>query len=463
MFVEAPGAQPVVEEAQAQPRPGGLEDLPLERLEHEICQLAANLAAGMSRWLALVAEFDARDGWESWAGIRSCAEWIAWRCALSPRAAREHVRVARDLRDLPLTRDAFDDGRLSYSKVRVLTRVADADSEADLLELAHHATAAQLERMLRAFRRVTREEVNTAYESRHVAYYWEEDGSFRISAHLPAEEGALVVAALEAARSSLREEQRRDRQRGPAEPRGAVEPSGSAEPRELGGAPSAGHGARHCPHPTNADALVAVAESALARAPSALSGGPRHQVVVHVDLGALVQDGDGSARLRDGPAICSHTARRLGCDSTLTTVLEREGEILSVGRKTRAVPTPIRRGLEVRDQGCRFPGCNHRRWVDAHHIKHWVDGGATSLDNLVLLCRHHHRLLHEGDYKLEVDPDGALVFRHPRGWRIADAPPLPRGDVLALRTGAGPLFTGTGERMRLGPCVDAVFAATGRT
>jgi hypothetical protein len=405
----------------------------------------------MSRWLALVAEFDARDGWESWAGIRSCAEWIAWRCALSPRAGREHVRVARTLRDLPLTRDAFDNGRLSYSKVRVLTRVADGDSEADLLELARHATAAQLERMLRAFRRVTREEVNTAYESRHVAYYWEEDGSLRISARLPAEEGALVVAALEAARSFLREEQRRGRTRGPA------------EPREPGGAHSASHGARYCPHPTNADALVAVAESALARAPSALSGGPRHEVVVHVDLGALVQDGDGSARLRDGPAICSHTARRLGCDSTLTTVLERDGEILSVGRKTRAVPTPIRRGLEVRDQGCRFPGCNHRRWVDAHHVKHWVDGGETSLDNLVLLCRHHHRLLHEGDYKLEVDPDGALVFRHPQGWRIVDSPSLPGGDASALRTGTGPLFTGTGERMRLGPCVEAVFAATGRT
>ena len=452
MFVEAAAAaQPAVKEAGAQPRPGELEELPLERLEHEICQLAADLTAGMSRWLALVAEFDARDGWESWAGVRSCAEWVAWRCALSPRAAREHVRVARALRDLPLIRDAFDGGRLSYSKVRVLTRVAEADSESDLLDLARHATAAQLERMLGAFRRVTREEANAAYQSRHVAYHWEEDGSLRLSARLPAEEGALVIAALEAARTSLRDEQRRDGERGPAEPRQPVD------------ALSASHRTPSCPNPTNADALLAVAEFALASGPAVRPGGERHQVVVHVDLGAFVRNGKGSARLRDGPSICSQTARRLGCDATLVSIREREGEILSVGRKTRAVPAPIRRGLEVRDGGCRFPGCNRRRWVDAHHIKHWVDGGETSLDNLVLLCRHHHRLLHEGGYALEVEPDGELVFWHPSGWRIADSPPLPGADATALRIGTGPLLTGTGERMQLAACVDAVFAATGRT
>ncbi len=113
-----------------------LADLPLERLEHELCELASHLEAGMARWLALLAEYDRRDGWWSWHGVRSVAEWIAWRCSISPRAAREHVRVARALRELPMIADAFSRGELSYSKVRPLTRVATERTEADLIELA---------------------------------------------------------------------------------------------------------------------------------------------------------------------------------------------------------------------------------------------------------------------------------------------------------------------------------------
>src|SRR3954452_14696611 len=125
--------------ADAEPsNPGGVElaDLPVEHLEHELCELAAHVEAGMARWVGLVGEYDRREGWGSWRGVRSCAEWIAWRCSCSPRAAREHVRVARALRDLPEMREAFSSGELSYSKVRSLTRVATADSEVSLLHLA---------------------------------------------------------------------------------------------------------------------------------------------------------------------------------------------------------------------------------------------------------------------------------------------------------------------------------------
>jgi hypothetical protein len=148
MFVTESPAPPASEQE--------LGNIPLERLESQICQLAAQVAAGMARWVALVGEFDRRDGWNDWAGCGSTAEWLAWRCALSPRAAREHVRVARALPNLPRIRAGFETGQLSYSKVRVLTGVAEPESEDDLLELARHGTAAQLERMLRAFRRVTR-------------------------------------------------------------------------------------------------------------------------------------------------------------------------------------------------------------------------------------------------------------------------------------------------------------------
>jgi hypothetical protein len=123
------------------------------------------------------------------------------------------------------------------------------------------------------------------------------------------------------------------------------------------------------------------------------------------------------------------------------------------------VPSAMRRALEVRDGGCRFPGCNNRRWVDAHHIRHWAAGGETKLENLILLCRRHHRLLHEGGYTVEGSPSGELSFRSRRGRVIANAPPLPSGDRRALEADSGPLLTGSGERMDFRSCVDAVFAA----
>jgi len=118
------------------------------------------------------------------------------------------------------------------------------------------------------------------------------------------------------------------------------------------------------------------------------------------------------------------------------------------------------RALDARDQGCRFPGCGSRRWVDAHHIHHWASGGRTSLDNLVLLCRHHHRLVHEGGYSVRRTAAGELEFRRPDGRVIPVSPPVPRPCEPSGAIHAGPLLSGTGERMDLAVCVDAVFAAT---
>ncbi len=438
------------------PPPGDLSefelgDLPLERLEHEICQLAAQLTARMARWLALVGEFDRREDWSDWAGCRSTAEWVAWRCALSPRAAREHVRVARALPDLPLIRDAFEAGRLSYAKARVLTRVADRDSEADLLELARHATAAQLERMLRAFRRVSSAEAQAAHESRYLTWHWDEDGSLCLRARLPAEEGALLLAALEESRDALV----RERDGSDGGPAGPGAGNGPAGPR-----PDPDRQREH-PLPTHADALCSLAETALARGPTARAGPDRHQLTVDVDLDCLARDGEGAVHVRDGPALAPETARRLGCDASLVPIVTSGGEALSVGRRTRSIPPHIRRALESRDRGCRFPGCESRRWVDAHHIRHWAMGGETSLENLILLCRHHHRLLHEGGYSVRRRTASELEFRRPDGRPIPVSPQLPAAAGEAAPSQAGPLMAGTGERMDLAACVDAVFAATG--
>ncbi|MGH2983971.1 MAG: DUF222 domain-containing protein, partial [Solirubrobacterales bacterium] len=185
-------------------RPFDPTELPLERLEHEITKLAAHINAGSCRWLELIAEFDRREGWGSW-GCRSCAEWVAWQCAVTPRAAREHVRVARRLEVLPRVHEEFAHGRLSYSKVRALTRVADPDTEEDLIELATHATAAQLERVVRGLRRVSAAAADEQHAERYLVCSWEDDGSLSVRGQLPPEDAALFLKALDASHDRLRE------------------------------------------------------------------------------------------------------------------------------------------------------------------------------------------------------------------------------------------------------------------
>ena len=384
-------------------------DLSFDELEQELASLAAHIYSGTCRWLELVAEVDRR-------GELACttSEWLAWRCGLTPRTAREHVRVARQLRELPLTRAAFARGRISFAKVRALTRIAQPDSEEELLELALNLTAAQLERAVRAYRRVTTEEAVAVQENAYLHWYWDEDGSLVLEGRLAPEDGAAFLQALDAVRER-----------------------GSAEPQ-----------------PTNADALVAMAEAASSG--TGRSGGDRYQVVVHVDESAL----GGGCELEDGPPLAPETARRLSCDASLVEIRERDGKPLSVGRKTRSIPPALRRALKRRDRGCRFPGCENYRFVDAHHIRHWARGGETKIDNLVLLCRRHHRLVHEGGYSVERLPGERLRFRGPHGAPIPDSPRPPPGSLdqlVALETGA--YSTGANDRMDLGLAVDALLAA----
>jgi hypothetical protein len=182
---------------------------------------------------------------------------------------------------------------------------------------------------------------------------------------------------------------------------------------------------------TRADALAAMAEHFLATAEQnpqfqGLQGSERCQLVLHVDINTLRQH-----HLDDKHWISPKTAKRLSCDASLVTVLEDEqGRVLNIGRKARTVPANISRALNLRDKTCRFPGCESR-YVDAHHIKHWADGGETSLDNLAALCRHHHRQLHQGSFSVAVDttvPGQRLVFATPSGRRIETSfsPQFPR-------------------------------------
>jgi hypothetical protein len=175
-----------------------------------------------------------------------------------------------------------------------------------------------------------------------------------------------------------------------------------------------------------------MSESFLATGPQDLSGGDRQQIVVHVDAETFQHDHAGRCELEHGPALAAETMRRLACDASLITIIENEqGEPLNVGRKTRTIPPAIRRALNSRDKGCRFPGCSFTRYVDGHHVQHWANGGETKLANLVTLCRFHHRQVHEGNVVVQILDDGAFRFVRPDG-RSFDSPAPPATDWTGL-------------------------------
>lgn len=376
-----------------------------EHLEEELATLTAHINAATARFLELAARVV-----EEGTLADEPARWLAFRCGISTREAREALRVAEALQELPAIRAAFARGELTFTKVRALTRVATPASERGLAELAGALTASQLERALRAFRRVSCEEAGEAHALEYVDYFWGEDGSLLLRARLPAEDGTLFVRALEAERERVRERRREEgASSGPEQAARTFEP----------------------PRSVTVEALVELARAALV-SPGERSCEPA-RLVVHVDAAALTADRTGRSELEDGPVISPETARRLGCDAEAVAAVERDGLPLSVGRRRRTVPPRLRRALEARDgRTCRWPGCERRRHLDAHHRRHWARGGETSLDNLVLLCFHHHRLVHEGGYTIEDDPAGGLRFRNRYGVLCPSVPRPPPGSADAL-------------------------------
>jgi hypothetical protein len=387
--------------------------LSMEELEREICELSAHIAAAMCRFLLLLAEWDERGGWCEW-GCRSCAQWLSWRCSITPVAARERMRVARRLTELPLVREAFGAGELSYSKVRAITRVAAPETEEQLVLLARHATGAQLEKLVRGYRRVlsaTLGGAQASHDARYLSWRWEDDGSFSLRARVAPDEGALILQAIQAARDAAPRYVDED----------LPEVGSVAETDSSGVVCDAdAFASMLSPGPSvserEADALVAVARASLQSEPGPRTGGDPCQLVVHVDAGTLAADEvNERSQLEDGPSLAPETVRRLGCDAALVRIVERDGEPLSVGRRTRTIPPALRRALRSRDQGCRYPGCTHQRFLHAHHIHHWARGGETKIDNLIQLCSYHHRLVHEGGFGVERGAEHGVRFRRPDG------------------------------------------------
>ncbi len=381
-------------------------ELPNDALEAAITTLAASIAAATWRLLSLIAEYDRRRPWGDWS-IKSTAHWLNWKCGIALGAAREKVRVARALEALPQIDASFASGEVSYSKVRAMTRVATPENEEYLLMIARHGTASHVERLVQGYRRVQRYEdtqaANRAHASRALSWYHNDDGVLVISARLPAERGALVMKALQVAAEHM--------ETVPAED------DVSAETSDLCAAPAAIR---------RADALCHIAEQFLAQGNAAAKSADRYQIMIHVDREGLREDGEPTrCAFEHGPGCAAETARRLACDASVVEIMsDPAGEALTIGRRTRTVPPAIRRALQARDAGCRFPGCTNHRYVDAHHIRHWADGGETSVRNLVLLCRSHHRALHEAGFHAERRDDGRLLFFRPDGRAIPDAPQI---------------------------------------
>src|SRR5688572_14274374 len=379
----------------------------LDRLGDEIAELSAHLDAASARLLDLIREFDARQGWSN--GFRSCAAWLSWRVGLDPGAAREKVRVANALGTLPRLAGALASGELSYSKVRALTRVATPETEERLLAVGRTGTAEHVERIVRGWRRVDRIAENREsirqQRSRALHVYPDEDGMVVIRGRLTPEVGALLMRALEAARETVR------------------------KPHRVEDTPSMGQ--------QQADALALLAETALHHGLDPGAPGERYQVVVHVDAAALADpDQDGQSVLEDGAHVPAETSRRLACDASRVVMRhDADGHLMEVGARTRTIPPSLRRALQNRDQGCRFPGCG-LPFGQGHHIRHWAQGGPTTLSNLAMLCRRHHRAVHEEGFQVDRQPDGALEFRWPDGRLLSDVPPaaaVPGDPVHRLR------------------------------
>jgi hypothetical protein len=384
----------------------------LERLGDEIAELSAHLDAATARLLALIREFDTRGGWNT--GFRSCAEWLAWRVGLDLGAARERVRVAHALETLPRLAEALARGEVSYSKVRALTRVATPETEARLLAVGRAGTAWHVERIVRGWRKVDRlaeaREATRQHASRALSLITDDDGTVVVRGRLTPEAGALLRRALDAARERLYQPARR------------AADAPAAPPRLNPWADSAQ--APPTPVQQQADALALLAETALHHALDPGAPGERYQVVVHVDAAVLTDPAqEGQTALEEGIRVSAETSRRLACDASRVVMAHGPGgEVVEVGARTRTIPPALRRALLHRDQHCRFPGCGVRVG-EGHHVQHWADGGPTTLSNLALLCRRHHRTVHEEGYTIAPGPDGAFQFRRPDGRPLPDVPP----------------------------------------
>lgn len=383
----------------------------VEELESEVALACGVLNAATGRLVALITKMLAMEG-DATGGTLSAEQWVTWKCGTSPAHSRALVAMARRLGELPVTRAALEAGELSGDQAGVIARHAPAHIDDQAVELAKLTSVAQLRRSLSRYSFEPKPEPEPDPDEptpepedlTRVSFGHDDDGWWRLSATLGADQGALVEAALSAARRSLNND-----------PDDESVIIGSGEAGDI--------------RPTWADSFVSMADRSLGSAATNRANDDRTLVMLHLNT----NDETGtSAHVHSGPVLPDSLQRYLGCDAKVKPVITFKGTPLSVGRSQRIVPHRTRALVEERDGGCRVPGCDRTRWLHIHHIKHWEDGGATDTSNLVAVCQPHHRMHHLAKLGIRGDgddPDG-VIFTDSWG-RVLDPcgrPTLPPQD-----------------------------------
>ena len=384
------------------PDPGSM---PSEHLEAELVSHAEWEASGTARMLAVLGEFDRREVWASWE-CRSAQQWLSWKCGLGYTAATERLRVARVLPSLPTIGAALAAGRLSWSKVREITRVATPDDDERWATLAEAATASQVAVLVSAARRVTPRDAAHQLEVREFTWTSESDGSTTISIRLPAERARTVIDTVRAQTPVVKGQ------------RWAANAADTLVDLVCGGG--------HTPA----------------------------QVIAHVEA-------DGSAHLDQGPAIAPEIAEAMACDGSVTTLLQYPKGPVQIDRKV-SPSVGQRRWLALRHATCQFPGCNHAGAFEAHHVIDRLKGGPTRLRNLVRLCWFHHRRVHLERLVLTLHPDRTLTATRTDGTPIDR--PIARATFAApAATEPGNIGNWAGDRLHVNDCLLALgYGAPGR-
>ncbi|HVE98190.1 MAG TPA: DUF222 domain-containing protein [Mycobacteriales bacterium] len=365
-----------------------------DQVAEEIATWASRVAAGEARLLALIGEFDARDAW-SQPGFLSCAHWLSWRIGWGTRAAYEKVKVARALRGLPQTLAAFSRGQLSWTQVRAICRVAVAADEHVYIDLARHASGAQLEKIARGVRR------------------------------------ARMLAAIDAARQQLDTE------------RAAECSAEDSIPQDLAAECSAEHSRPPRTWPAGEDSdptvrasiaegLVRVAQTSLATATKGRADVARR---ARQRLTALVDPLSGWTRLADGELLPPNAAPPSAAElrAHLRPIVAADLTRFDLGRTARVLSPQLRELLgQIDGERCRFPGCTRRRKLHGHHVIYWSAGGPTDLSNLVLLCSRHHTVVHAQGFGLTLRPDRTLKVTTGDGVPVLHHPTLTAEPAAAL-------------------------------
>ena len=378
-----------------------LEALPASEMGpdiEEIRRLINGIEAECTRRLQ---RFDSGGGYASTQAL-TAKSWLRWKCNFSAAAAAGRVAVARELAELPLATQAFADGDISYAQAAMIARTAErlgdkmeSNAETILVTAARELDLGRLRMVTIKLQHFmdpdsVREEANESHELRFLHLSQTLDGVFYINGRLDSEGGAILQTALNA----------------------------------LGGPPTPDD--RRSPKQRRADSLVELARQKLDSGTLPQVAGQRPHVAVTVSLATLAnQPGSPAADLEWAQPIPAETARRLACDAAITPIfLGSESAQPTAGQTSRSVSGSQRKALVVRDKGCRFPSCDRPAdWTDVHHLKHWADGGKHLMDNMVLLCRRHHRMVHEEGWQLVVTAGGNIAALTPDRFVFGSVPP----------------------------------------